>query len=128
MGVFGASAMRCGVVTANSLSLPACNSGSAAVIWSNMKVTWPDETSIIAGGVPLYGMWLRGTLIRSANNSPARWVDVPAPDEAKVRFFSSFLSSATSSATVFTPRLGSTSSTFGRKATSATGSKSFTGS
>ena len=73
-------------------------------------------------------MWASGTPIRSANISPARWVEVPAPDEAKVRFFSSFFNSAISSATLLTPRFGSTSSTLGKKATSATGSKSFTGS
>lgn len=120
--------MRLPVVTASSFSLPACSKGSAAVIWSNMKVTWPEDTSTMAGGVPLYGMCASGTPIRSANSSPARCVEVPAPEEAKVRRFSSFFSSAIRSATEFTPRCGSTSSTLGSVATSATGSKSFTGS
>ena len=73
-------------------------------------------------------MWVSLTPISSANSSPARCVEVPAPDEAKLRLAGSFFSSAISSATVLTPRFGSTISTFGRKATSETGSKSLTGS
>ncbi|MNT59973.1 hypothetical protein D3C72_1975250 [compost metagenome] len=114
VGTSGASAMRSLEVTASSFSLPVCSSGSAAVIWSNMKVTAPDDTSTMAGGVPLYGTCVSGTPIMLENNSPARCVDVPAPDDAKVRLLGSRLSSAIKSATEFTPRFGSTSSTLGR--------------
>jgi len=73
------------VVTANSLSLPLCTSGSAAVTWSNMNGTCPAATSVRAAGVPLYGTWVSFTPTRSANISPARWGEVPVPEEAKVR-------------------------------------------
>lgn len=76
----------------------------------------------------LVGMWRSGTLIGSANNSPARWVGVPAPEAAKLRRMASVLSSAISSARLLMPSLGSTSSKLGGSATRATGSKSFTGS
>ncbi|MCY1522017.1 hypothetical protein D9M68_568610 [compost metagenome] len=114
VGTSGASAMRSLVVTASSLSLPVCNSGSPAVIWSNMKVTAPEDTSTIAGGVPLYGTCVSGTPIMPEKSSPARCVEVPAPEDAKVRLLGSRLSSAIRSATEFTPRFGSTSSTLGR--------------
>ena len=103
-------------------------SGRPAVSWSNMNVTWPPTTSANAGGVPLYGTCVSCTPIRSANSSPARCVEVPAPDEANVRLFGSFFSSAIRSATEFTPRFGLTNSAFGMKPTSVIGSKSFTGS
>jgi hypothetical protein len=59
------------------------------------------------------------------NISPERWFDAPLPNEAKLSLPGLALASATSSAALFTPRAGLTTSRLGTEATIVIGLKSF---
>jgi hypothetical protein len=65
------------------------------------------------------------TCARWLNNSSARWVELPTPDDPNESVPGFSLASAINSFTVFTPASGLTTSTVGVEVRSATGSKSF---
>ena len=85
--------------------------------------------SVTAGPLPLYGTCSMSTLAIDANSSPARWIDVPLPAEAKVTLPGSALACAITSATVFAFDWAAlVTSTLGTTASRETGAKFFTGS
>ncbi|CFW13724.1 Uncharacterised protein [Bordetella pertussis] len=83
VGRSGALAERSVVVTASARSLPACTCGHDDGMLSNMNCTWPPIRSVTAGALPLYGTCSTSIPARCLNSSPAMWIEVPLPDEAK---------------------------------------------
>lgn len=63
-------------------SLPALTCGIIATALENISGTWPLRTSVSAGASPLYGTCTSLTPASMANNSVARWVELPTPLEA----------------------------------------------
>ena len=56
---------------------------TAALMFSNSTSTWPPNTAMVAGLLPLNGTCSRSMPAASLNISPEMWIDVPAPAEAK---------------------------------------------
>ena len=71
------------MVTASARTLPALMCGIEAGV-SNMSCTWPPIRSVIALPAPRYGTCTMFTPVIILNNSPAMWMPVPMPAEAKL--------------------------------------------
>src|SRR5947199_7416458 len=81
VGTSGNTDHRCLLVTARSFTLPPLTWPSAAGP-SNVYWTRPAIRSVIAGGLPRYGMWVTLMSASDANSSPARWLMLPLPYDA----------------------------------------------
>ncbi len=80
--------------------------------------------SVSAGALPLYGTWDICTPVIDLNISPERWIELPAPEDAKLSLPGLILPYAMSSCTVFTGSAGFTTRTLGTDAIIVTGAKS----
>src|SRR5688500_10684917 len=89
---------------------------------------WPAMTSVIAGGMPLYGtcvIWMPAARISS---SVAKWFVPPCPDEPKLSLPGCDFASAKNSARFFAGTVFDTVRSIGPFATIATGEKPAIGS
>src|SRR6185369_6008765 len=84
--------------------------------------------SISAGGPPLYGTWTILVLVMCLKSSMPKCPLLPTPVDAYLNWSGFAFASAISSCTVFTGRLGLTTSTFGPTPSIATHAKDFSGS
>ena len=56
--------------------------GSDEGMLSNIMLVWPARRSVIAGALPLYGMWTMSVPVSWVNMAPDMWMLVPLPLEA----------------------------------------------
>ncbi len=82
VGSSGMTGVRCALVTASALSLPALIYGETAEMEMNARSTWPPSRSMIAGASPLYATCVSFTLASELNISPDRCGGAPTPDDA----------------------------------------------
>ena len=106
VGRSGSSAERVAVVTASARTLPPLMCGIDAAVVSNMSCTWPPIRSVIAPAAPRYGTCTMSTPAVSLNSSPAMWMPVPTPAEAKFSLPGLALACAISSGMVLTGSVG----------------------
>ncbi|MNW02329.1 hypothetical protein D3C71_1980970 [compost metagenome] len=71
--------MRVLEVTASARALPLLMKGMAVLVMSNMKVTLPLITSIMAGELPRYGTCSIDASACFFSSSADRWLDAPMP-------------------------------------------------
>ena len=83
VGRSGSTGERREEATAMPRSLPARTCGSEDGMLSKKSVTVPESRSVIAGALPLYGMWLALKPPIDFMSSYSRWESVPLPCEAK---------------------------------------------
>ncbi len=82
VGTSGSKGERVGQAMASALSFPA-RIFSTVVLTSLMNTsTSPLNNPSTAGPPPRYGTWMRSTPASRLNNSLARWMAPPAPDDA----------------------------------------------
>jgi hypothetical protein len=84
--------------------------------------------TLVTVSAPRYGTWRISSSAERLNTSPARWLVLPSPAEAKFSVPGFALASAISSPTVAAGKLSGTISTSGTTATCATPARSATGS
>src|SRR3972149_5459900 len=103
LGTLGNALERCSPKVANSLSLPARTWGVKACTGASITATSPLINANIDGVPPLNGTCSNLTPVSCENNSAARWVMLPKPNEPYGTWPRWVLASVTSS---FTDRTG----------------------
>ena len=111
-------------MTASAFSLPERTCGKASGVLTNANAVCPAIRSVTACGALLYGTCTAWMPVSDFSISPERWFDAPLPNDAKLSCPGLLRASATSSAALFTPRAGWTTSRFGTEAISVIGLKS----
>src|SRR5690554_6427374 len=84
VGTSGLLGQRWALVMANARSLPASTCGIIVCTESKAIETCPENKSISAGAIPLYGTWVRFRFAVLPNCSATKWAPEPMPLEAKV--------------------------------------------
>ena len=104
LGTLGNASQRLSPKDANSLSLPARTYGVKACIGASITAASPPSNATNAGVPPLNGTCSNLTPVSCENNTAARWVMLPTPNEPYGTSPGRDLASATTS---FTDRTGS---------------------
>jgi hypothetical protein len=81
-GRSGSACERASVDTARARSLPALMYSIDAGMVSKPSCTCPARRSVKAGAFPRYCTWTTSIPVIALNNSPARWLEVPAPGDS----------------------------------------------
>ena len=112
------------MLTASAVSLPALSAPTLEMSGIHPICTRPPIISFSMSGVPFSGMCTDLIPVACRNFSWLMCDALPMPAEVKLSSPGFDFASATSSFTVFTPRVGGTMRTLGRLASGATPAKS----